>query len=98
MLDFKRIFNLISKTKDKCIVHDEELGDYVVFTLEDYEKLVLGSQKNNKQKPVASNEKPPKKESEEEQGTPEDWTAMEDELEGEGGEDRYYFEPVGDEE
>lgn len=101
MLEIKRILALISKTNDKCIVHDDALGDFAVLTLTEYERLLA--------LPPAPAQKQPKKASKTERKADDDGEAMEfpedmedadefdEELAEKNTDDHYYFEPVDDE-
>ncbi len=91
MVDLGRILNLIKKTKDKFIISDSSLGDFVVCSLADYEKMIGLSQKNTEIERKGQVQK-----------TDEDGFHDSDEfgpiLDEKVGDDHYYFEPVDEEE
>lgn len=91
MIDLKRIARLIKKTKDKYIISDATLGDFVVLSLADYEKYVYGTSA-----PVDSVGIEVPDELLADQGF--DEKGFNEELAKKVDEDRYYFEPVDDDE
>ncbi len=104
MLDLKRIFTLINKTKDKFVVHDEMLGDFAVLTLEDYERLVgvstvaesVSQKQGKKQQKVKKNEENVAEDFEAPDAM-DDIDEFDEKLAEKDTDDHYYFEPVDEE-
>lgn len=106
MKNLKRILDLIRKTGDKYIFEDENDGVFVVLSMDDYENYIF---KNNQLKNLSEDELLNKinkdiaiwKISQEDKIVEQSWQDLPQDEKEEKSEatedDRYYFEPVEDE-
>ena len=102
MKNFKRILELVKKTGDKYVFEDDNGDVFVVLGLEDYENFIF---KNNQLKNLSEEELLNKinkdiavwKVSQEDKIVEQSWQDLGNAEDEQPDEDRYYFEPVEEE-